>query len=74
MFVEYESCFLLFKIDMVDCETLLLQVDVPKWTPPIALRQYHTSPTIFKQVDAILDTYLAAGLNEHPNVLGLLPR
>ena len=63
--VRYESRFSRSKTDIGHCTTLPFKIDIPKGTAPIASRPYRTSPAISKQVDAILDSYLAAGLIEH---------
>ena len=63
--VQYQNRFSRSKTDLGHCTTLPFKIDIPKGTPPVASRPYRTSPAIAKQVDAILDSYLAAGLIEH---------
>ena len=42
-----------------------IKIKVPSGTHPIQLRPYILNPVFSKQIDAILDSYLAAGLIQH---------
>lgn len=63
--LEYESRFSRSKADLGHYESLPFTIDVPKGTRLIAIRPYRTSLTMSKQVGAILDSYLTAGLIGH---------
>ena len=48
-----------------ECSLRPFEIKVPPGTQLIQSRTYRLNPVLFKQVDAILDSYLAAGLIQH---------
>ena len=61
----YADVFLFSKLDYGECSLRLFEIKVPPGTQPIQSRPYRLNPVLSKQVDAILDSYLAAGLIQH---------
>ena len=57
--------FSLSKLDNDECPLRPFEIKVPMGTQPIQSRPYRLNPVLSKQVDAILDSYLAAGLIQH---------
>ena len=53
------------KLDYGECSLRPFEIKVPPGTKPIQSRPYRLNPVISKQADAILDSYLAAGLIQH---------
>ena len=53
------------KLDYGACSLRSFGIKVPHGTQPIQSRPYRLNPVLSKQVDAILDSYLAAGLIQH---------
>ena len=53
------------KLDYGECSLRPFEIKVPPGTHPIQSRPYRLNPVLSKQVDAILDSYLAAGLIQH---------
>ena len=41
------------------------ELSVPPDSPPVTSRPYLVNPLVIKQMDSILDEYLAAGLIQH---------
>ena len=58
----YSDVFSSSKLDYGECSLRLFEIKVPPGTQPIQLRSYRLNPVLSKQADAILDSYLAAGL------------
>ena len=58
----YADVFSLSKLDYGECSLRPFEIKVPTGTQPIQSRPYRLNPVLSKQVDAILDSYLAAGL------------
>ena len=63
--VAYADVFSSSKSDYGECSLRPLQIKVPPGTQPIQSRPYRLNPVLSKQVDAILDSYLADGLIRH---------
>ena len=63
--VTYADVFSSSKLDYGECSTHPFEIKVPPGTQPIQPRPYRLNPGLSKQVDAILDSYLAAGLIQH---------
>ena len=63
--VAYADVFSSSKLDYGECSTRPFEIKVPPETQPIQSRPYRLNPVLSKQVDAILDSYLAAGLIQH---------
>ena len=61
----YADVFSLSKLDYGECSLRPFEIKVPTGTQPIQSRPYRLNPVLSKQVDAILDSYLAAGLIQH---------
>ena len=53
------------KLDYGECSLRPFGIKVPPGTQPIQSRPYRLNPVLSKQADAILDSYLAAGLIQH---------
>ena len=62
---EYADIFSSSKLDYGACSLRPVEIKVPPGTHPIQSRPYRLNPVLSKQVDAILDSYLAAGLIQH---------
>ena len=58
----YADVFSSSKLDYGECSLRSFEIKVPPGTQPIQSRPYRLNPVLSKQVDAILDSYLAAGL------------
>ena len=63
--VTYADVFSSSKLDYGECSTRPFEIKVPPETQSIQSRPYRLNPVLSKQVDAILDSYLAAGLIQH---------
>ena len=63
--VTYADVFSSSKLDYGECSARPFEIKVPPRTQPIQSRPYRLNPVLSKQVDAILDSYLAAGLIQH---------
>ena len=61
----YADVFSFSKLDYGECSLRPFEIKVPLGTQPIQSRPYRLNPVLSKQVDAILDSYLAAGLIQH---------
>ena len=61
----YADVFSLSKLDYGEGSLRPFEIKVPTGTQPIQSRPYRLNPVLSKQVDAILDSYLAAGLIQH---------
>ena len=53
------------KLDCGECSLLHFVIKVPPGTQPIQSRSYRLNPVLSKQTDALLDSYLAAGVIQH---------
>ena len=63
--LEYADIFSSSKLDYGACSLQSFEIKVPPGTQPIQSRPYRLNPILSNQVDAILDSYLAAGLIQH---------
>ena len=61
----YADVFSSSNLDYGECSLRPFEIKVPPETQPIQLRPYRLNPVLSKQADAILDSYLAAGLIQH---------
>ena len=61
----YADVFSSSKLDYGECSLRPFEIKVPPRTQPIQSRPYRLKPVLSKQADAILDSYLAAGLIQH---------
>ena len=61
----YADIFSPSKLDFGACSLRPFEIKVPRGTQPIQPRSYILNPVLSKQVDAILDSFLAAGLIQH---------
>ena len=61
----YADVFSISKLDYGECSLRPFEIKVPTGTQPIQSRPYRLNPVLSKQVDAILDSYFAAGLIQH---------
>ena len=61
----YADVFSSSKLDYGECSLRPFEIKVPFGTQPIQSRPYRLNPVLSKQADAILDSYLAAGLIQH---------
>ena len=59
---EYVNIFPPSKLDYDACSLRPFEIKVPPGTHPIQSQPYRLNPVLSKQVEAILDSYLAAGL------------
>ena len=62
---EYADIFSSSKLDYGACSLRPFEIKVPPGTHTIQSRPYRLNPVLSNQVDAILDSYLAAGLIQH---------
>ena len=62
---EYADIFSSSKLDYDACSLRPFEIKVPPGTQSIQSRPYRLNPILLNQVDAILDSYLAAGLIQH---------
>ena len=77
--VAYADVFSSSELDYGECFLRPFEIKVPPGTQPIQSRPYIINPVLSKQVDAILDSYLAAGLIQHSaspwsSPLGCVPK
>ena len=63
--VAYADVFSSSKLDYGECSLRPFEIKMPPGTQPIQSRPYRLNPVLSKQVDAILDSYLAADLIQH---------
>ncbi|CAB1114482.1 unnamed protein product [Ectocarpus sp. CCAP 1310/34] len=63
--VEYSDVFSTSKTDFGSCTIMPFTLSFPAGTKPVASRPYRINPLMQKNVDAVLDQYLAAGLIQH---------
>ena len=61
----YADVFSSSKLDYGECSLRPFEIKVPPRTLPFQSRPYILNPVLSKQADAILDSYLAAGLIQH---------
>ena len=61
----YADVFSSSKLDYGECSLRPFEIKVPPGTQPIQSRPYRLNPVLSKQVDTILDSYLAAGLIQY---------
>ena len=61
----YADVFSSSKLDYGECSLRPFEIKVPLGTQPIQSRPYRLNPVLSKQVDAVLDSHLAAGLIQH---------
>ena len=61
----YGDVFSSPKLDYGECSLRPFEIKVPPGTRPIQSRPYRLNSVLSKQADAILDSYLAAGLIQH---------
>ena len=61
----YADVFSSSKLDYGECSLRPFEIKVPRGIQPIQARPYRLHPILPKQADAILDSYLAAGLIQH---------
>ena len=61
----YADVFSPSKLDYGECSARPFEIKAPPGTQPIQSRPYRLNPVLSNQVDAILDSYLAAGLIQH---------
>ena len=61
----YADVFSFSKLNYGECSLRPFEIKVPPGTQPIQSHPYRLNPVLSKQVDAILDSYLAAGLIQH---------
>ena len=61
----YADVFSSSKLDYGECSLRSFETKVPPGTQPIQPLPYRLNPVLSKQADAILDSYLAAGLIQH---------
>ena len=64
-FAAYADVFSFSKLDYGEHSLRPFEIKVPSGTQPIQSRPYRFNPVLSKQVDAILDSYLAAALIQH---------
>ena len=62
---SFADVFSSSKLDYGECYLRPFEIKVPPGTQPIQSRSYRLNPVLSKQADAILDSYLAAGLIQH---------
>ncbi|CAB1118552.1 unnamed protein product [Ectocarpus sp. CCAP 1310/34] len=62
---EYHDVFSSSPTDFGSCSLFPFKLAVPPGSAPVTSRPYRVNPPVAKQVDAILDQYLAAGLIQH---------
>ena len=63
--ITFADVFSSSKLDYGECSPRPFEIKVPPGTQPIQLRPSRLNPVLSKQVDAILDSYLAADLIQH---------
>ena len=63
--VAYADVFSSSKLDHGECSLRPFEIKVLPGTHPMQSRPYRLNPVLSKQVDAILDSYLAAALIQH---------
>ena len=61
----YADVFSSSKLDYGECSLRPFEIKVPPGTQPIQSRPYRLNPVLSQQADAILGSYLAAGLIQH---------
>lgn len=62
---EYHDVFSNSPADFGSCSLFPFKFTVPPGSAPVTSRPYRVNPIVAKQVDAVLDQYLAAGLVQH---------
>ena len=62
---DYQDVFSTSPTDLGSCPLLPFKITVPPDSPPVRSKPYRMNPIVAKQVDVILDKYLAAGLIQH---------
>eukprot|EP00752_Nemacystus_decipiens_P002032 g1947.t1 len=62
---DYQDVFSKSPTDLGSCPLLPFKIAVPPDSPPVRTKPYRMNPIVAKQVDVILDKYLAAGLIQH---------
>ena len=63
--IEFADVFSTSPPDFGSCSLLPFEISVPPDSSPVTSRPYRVNPLVAKQVDTILDKYLAAGLLQH---------
>ena len=63
--IEFADVFSRSSTDFGSCSLLPFEITVPPDCPPVKSRPYRVNPIVSKQMDTILDEYLAAGLIQH---------
>ena len=63
--VEFPDVFWKSSIHFGSCSLLPFKISVPPNSSPVTSRPYRINPPTAKQVDAILDKFLTAGLIQH---------
>ena len=61
------------KLNYSECSLRPFEIEVPPGTQPIQSLPYRLNPVLSKQADAILDSYLVAGLIQHSTSPWLSP-
>ena len=62
---DFQDVFSTSSTDLGSCSLMPFEIKVPPDCPPVTSKPYRMNPLVAKQVDAILDQYLAAGLIQH---------
>ena len=70
---DFADIFSSSKLDYGECSLRPFEIKVPPGTQPIQSCPYRLNPVRSKQVDAILDSYIAADLIQHSAPLDRAP-
>ena len=65
MVCEFPDVFSTSKTDFGSCSMMLFNISVPEGSAPVTSRPHRINPILAKEVDAILNQYLADGLMQH---------
>ena len=71
--IEFLDVFSTSHTDVASCSLLRFKLSVPPDSPPVTSRPYRVNPLVAKQINTILDMYLAAGRIQHSTSLYASP-
>lgn len=64
---EFSDVLSKFSADFGSCSLLPFEISVPPSSSPVAYRRYRINPPTVRQMDAVLNQFLAAGLVHSPH-------
>ena len=63
--IDFTDVFSTSPTDFGSCSLLPFEISNPPDSPPVTSRPYRVNPLMTKQMDMVLDEYLATGLIQH---------